>query len=375
MTNDEKDLDKILSGSRGIVYLMFVGREANTSDVVKIIHDNGIVQDYNSIYGSINQLEKNGFVHTVRVLPKPGPPKIRTANLQPIFHTATFYRVWKMIPEDDQRLIDHEKKKMAWFFESVAPLLDYFPKYLSLSAEILRKKIRSLHWIETLGVFYQFCLLIVETCWDVYEHNLNFKVSPTPKSDEEKLLDLASAPYRYVYEAYQTGKITVETISTLANFSVNGHKDVYGDTFLRELYLTSISLRNPLEAYAHFNYTEDVTKAVIEGRLENVSLLALRNAIFDRATKEHREFERQLEEIADHKVRDETLQKSLGYEEKNVEKALEGLIQRFNLNMSKDELMKALVNLELCRLLRSRIEQLKPTFYVKKEKEKNGSLK
>ena len=363
------NLEDILVGAKGITYLMFLCRKVNQADVGKVLCKNKIVKNQNVVRVHVNKLAKKKLLTKGKRLHLPGPPKIRRVRtLQPIFHTVSFYRVWKMFPEDRRRLAHEEKVKMTMLFKRIAPLLDYFPRYLHLWCAQNKKKVRTLTWQQTLSVFYQFCLWIVEACWDACEHNLDFKVLPTLKP-QEKLLDLGSAPYRYVYEAHQTGKITIETISTLANFSVNGRKDIYTDTFLRELYLTSISLRNPLEAYAHFNYTEDVAKATIEGRLENIRLLALRNAIFDKATREQRQLESHLKEIADHKVRDETLQKFLGYEEKDVEKVLEGLIEKFNLDISKKELMRALVNLELCRLLRSHIEQLKPTLYLKKKGE------
>lgn len=290
MTNDEKDLDKILSGSKGIVYLMFVGREANTAKVVKTLVEGHIVKDPNSIYGSINHLKKSGFIKTVRVLSEPGPPKIRTANLQPIFDTVSFYRAWKMIPEDNQQLTNDEKKKMTSLFESMAPLLDYFPKYLSLSVEVSRKKIRSLHWIETLGVFYEFCLRTVEACWSIREFNMDLKfLSSMLKRQKHRITNLLFEPYRYIYDVLQRNEVTMETISTLASFSVNGDKDIYSDTFVRELHLTCISLKNPLAAYAEYNRIKDT---------------APRRAILEKLEQELHGIQHDLEKTANHKVKD-----------------------------------------------------------------------
>lgn len=366
----EKNQEDILVGAKGITYLMFLCRTANQADIGKILCENDVVKNQNVVRVLVNDLEKEKLLTKGKPVPKlPGPQKTRrTRSLQPIFRTVSIYRVWKIFPKDERRLKPEEKVKMRMFFKTIGPLLDYFPRYLYLWCKQNKKKVRTLTWNDTLSVFYQFCLLIVETCWDVYEHILNFEVFPALKSDEEKLLDLASTPYRCVYEAYRTGKITIETVAILANFSVNGHKDIYVDTFLRELYLTFIGLRNPLEAYAHFIQTQDMEEAILEHKLEGINVLALCNAIFAKSTKELRQIERELKKIADHKVRDETLQKFLGYEEKDLEKALEGIIQKFNLGMSKEKLMKALLNRELIRLLRGRIEQLesKSIFYVKR---------
>jgi hypothetical protein len=49
--------------------------------------------------------------------------------------------------------------------------------------------------------------------------------------------------------------------------------------------------------------------------------------------------------------------KFVSYDEKAVDKALEDIIKKLNIAMSKEDLMKALVNAELCRLLGSQIEQ------------------
>lgn len=362
------NLEKVLRGAKGISYLMYVGREVNTANVVDLLYQNRIVKNRDVVYGYTNDLEKIKLIKTTKVLPQPGPPKIRTARLEPIFHTVSFYRSWKTIPTDKRTLSKEEKQRIALLFKNMAPLLDCFPQYLSLSLNVSKKIVRNLRWTETLSIFLEFCFRIVENCWSIYEHNLNLKEPPHSLQSKTRVFqDLAMAPQVYIYDAYQKGQVTTQTISGLANFSINGHKDIYRDTFLRELYLMFISLRNPLDAYVHVMHTEDMASAIAEGLLDGISVLALNQAIFDKAGKEYGKIKKESEKVADHKVRDETLHKLVQHKEEDVEKALEGIIQRFNLAMSTDELMRALVNVELRKLLRSHVEQLKPTFYVNRK--------
>ena len=364
----ETKLQKALVGAKGITYLMYVGREVNTAYVAKILHQNKLIKNKNVAYSYSNNLEGMGLIKTVRVKVAPGPPKIRTANLELIFDMVSFYRVWKMLYENHRKLTDQEKLKLTSLFKGIVPLLDYFLQYLSLWLKFHKAKVRRLHLNETLSVFFEFSRSLVEACWQICEHNMDLEKLEIKHVAKEGVWDLFDASFQYIGEAYKKGKVNVETISTLARFSVNGSKDVYRDTFLRELYLTSISLRNPLTAFEHFIHTEDIEEAMLEHKLERINVLPLFRAVINKACSETRRIRRELEKIADHKVRDEMRKKFYKYDEKAVDKALEDIIEKLSLAMSKEDLMTALVNMELCRLLRSKIEHLNPPFMLERKR-------
>ena len=65
----------------------------------------------------------------------------------------------------------------------------------------------------------------------------------------------------------------------------------------------------------------------------------------------------ELQKIANHRVRDRLWKEKS--REGDVDKTLENIIKKLNLTMTKEELMEALVNLEVCELLERRIEKLK----------------
>lgn len=270
---------------------MFLGEERNQAKVAKVLYKNGIVRNQHTVRGCINILKTKEFLTEGKKMKYPGPQKSRTVKtLEPIFETVSFYRVWKMFPTDKRQLIDKEKNKMARLFKNIAPLLDYFPKYLSLASEILRRKIRKLAWAETLSVFYEFCLRIVEVSWSIRESNMDLKFLPSMlRRQKHRFADLAIEPYRYLYDALQKGKVTRKNISALASFSINGDKDIYRNTFLRELHLTRISLKNPLEAYAEYSRIEDT---------------APRRAILEKLEQELHRIQRDLQKTANHKVKD-----------------------------------------------------------------------
>lgn len=170
-------------------------------------------------------------------------------------------------------------------------------------------------------------------------------------------------------------KVKAENISELASFSVNGIKDIQHRTFLREIYLASISLRNPAAAFADFMNLEDMTSTIIEGLFDDISVSALNNAILEKAFKESFQIEKELETISEHEAKDymRNLLRQAGQPEENVDLVLDAIIKKLNLDMSRAELMKALINAKLAGHMKSRAEQLKPTLRVKSKATRAGS--
>ena len=394
MTNNGKDLDKILSGSKGIVYLMFAGRGAKTSDVVKIIHDNGIVQDFNSIYGSINKLEKNkpSLVYTVKVLEKPGPPKIRTANLQPIFDTVSFYRIWKISAgKDERQLTEKEKAQLKSLFKSVACFLEYFPEYFSWGIKALRKRsVRNVEWHDTLHIFFQFCEKLIEVCWEIKHHkfqlNSHYLKWHSVIEREEihpyflALEHLSKDPYIYVYNAYKQKKITDQHVLALANLSQKGHKDIYlNGTLLQELHFTSLALRDPISASQFLYNIEEIEETLWEDRLREINVRALDWAIHNKAREESQRITQMMikkmqevinvkelaKKIAMHEAAEQFRREAYSFEESDVNQALRMIIKIVNMDMTEEELRRVLVNLNVRRALQMYLDKLDRDSYIK----------
>jgi hypothetical protein len=353
--------DKALLGAKGITYLLYVGREVNTVDVVNLLVESKIIRNKDVAYVYTNELEKGRFIRTTKTLPSPGPPKIRVAKLEPILQTIEFYRRWQFYLEDERQLTLEKKQRIIAFFQNVSSLRRYFPHYLHLHLsfpnEEKPKLVKMLEWTETLSIFIEFCLRILETCWQINEHS-------GLKGDQkisELLGDIGSAPFGYIYDAHKKGKLTAEAIAEIARFSFNGHKDIYRESFLRELYYSFISLRNPLAAGSLVQRSEEMLSSLLEGQLEDISVGSLYRAINDRAMKEFQQIEREMKaRFADHEARDEALQKLLKCKPEDVPKALDAMIKKFRLGTSREGLMKALVDVELARLLKGRAAQLEP---------------
>ena len=360
--------DEVLLGAKGITYLMYVGREANTVNVVNFLFEAGIIKNKDVAYAYTSQLE-NGhhLIKTVRTLPRPGPPKIRTAKLQPIFETIEFYRMWKLYPEDTRQLSLEEKQKLALFFQSVSSLWEYFPHYLQshLGFPKKQKLVKMLEWTETLSIFIEFCYRITETCWEVNKW-LPYGLEQDSQRIAETLRDIGSAPFGYIYDAHKTGKLTNQTIREIADFSLQGEKDKYRDSFLRELYWTFISLRNPLEAGSLARQNEEMLSAILEGQLEEIPVGSLYRAIQDKALAEFEQIENEVNAtLEDHTQRDQALQRLLKCKPEDVPNALDAMIKKFKFDGSRDELMKKLQYALLVTFLEGRAAPIKTTLKMK----------
>jgi len=337
---------------------MFLGRQKKQSEVAKVLHKNGIVKDSNVVRTYANDLEKKGYLTKGKPLPLPGPPKLsKVKTLTPIFNTMSYYRSWKMFPQDERQLLREERKKLTKFFKTVSPFLDYFPQHLSRLIKVGGKGIRGLTWNETLSVFLDFCVRVTEACWSINKLPLINGELPFPK-EAFASMPLPN-PYEYVQDGYRQNKITATDISNLAKFSINGPNDIYMDTFLREVYLMSISIKNPIEVLIHLQNVETVMETLFQNKLRDlgIGVRALFHAILKRSQEEGDKMIIELQKIANHRVRDRLWKEKS--REGDVDKTLENIIKKLNLTMTKEELMEALVNLEVCELLERRIEKLK----------------
>ena len=391
MTHDTNDFTTFLNGARGITYLMFL-KKAETSDVVKLLNEEGIISE-DPIYQYINKLERQGLIETVHVLPKPGPPKIREVKtLDPIFDTTSFYRIWKISAEKDERqLTNNERGQLRLLLENIACFLDYFPEYFSWGVKALRKRsVRNMEWHDTLQIFFLFCERLIEVCWEIeyYKLQLNDRYPKRHSIIEDEKINpfiialehLFEAPHRYVYDAYKRRTITDEHISALANLSQKGHKDIYLEgTLLQELHLIRIALRDPLSAAHFLRNIEEIEAIFWEDRLRQVNVRALNEAIRNKVMEESHRITRMMIEkmqrvdkvkelakkIAMYEAAEQFQREARSFEESDVNQALRMIIKIANMDMNEDELRKVLVNFNVCQALQMYLDSFYRNSYIK----------
>jgi len=371
-----------LKGAKWVTYLMFLGKERNTSEVVEVLVKNKIVKNKDVVYLYINDLEKMGFIETVKVLPEPGPPKIRRVkDLSPIFSVASYFRIWKIkYGRDERQFTDEEKQKFESLFERISPFLDYFPEYFSWAAKVLRKSIRNIEFYETLGIFFEFCQQLIEICWFIKSDLANdeeilkkfLKREITIKEDKNPLvvatLHLTHDPYRYIYDSlFIKKKASFSDIEALGAFSTYGHKDIYiKGSFLQNLYLNRIALRNPLGADAFYQELETIETMLWRDKIREVNVRPLYLAIWDKAREEEREIREKIEqEIKKLRRTSEKwsfqeevkiIREADSYKEEEVKRILRDIIKTTDLNITEDELERALLELEVYQRLKDYFE-------------------
>lgn len=343
---------------------MFLFRNVNQIEVEKTLRKNNIVKNENVVRVYVNQLQKEGFLTKGKILRgSPGPQKKRRVKtLTPIFDTIDLYRVWKISAgKDERQLTNKEKEQLKFLFKNITHFLDYFPRYFSWGIKTLGKRsVRNVKWRETLKLFLQFCEKLVEVCWEIkhYELQLNedylkrHRIIGDEENDALRAFEhLSEDPYRYIYDAYNRKKITNQHISALASFSQKGYKDIYlKGTLLQELYLLSIALVDPFFASAFFHNIEDIEAILWEDKLRPINVMALDRAISDIARQESMKITKMVTKMM---------------EGSNVDQALRKVIKTANLDMTEEELKRALISLRVCQALERYIDSHRKDFELK----------
>lgn len=385
--------DDALVGAKGITYLMFLCRTVNQAEVARVLCKNGIVKNSNVVRVYANKLEGAKFLTKGKPLRGlPGPQKKRRVRtLEPIFHTASFHRVWKISARKDGRqLTKDEKARLRVLFKFVACFLDFFPAYFSWGVKALRKSLRNMEWRDTLQIFFEFCERLVEVCWEIKHYKLQLNASYPKKysvTEDEEIdpfiiaLDyLAKAPHRYVYNAYKRKTITDEHISALASLSQKGHKDIYSEgTILQQLHLVQIALRDPFSAMNFLHYIEDIGAILWEDRIKGISIRALNEAIRRKANEERYRISQMITErlqkeikikdlakrIAMHEATHQFRREARSFEESDVNQALRIIIEIADWDITEEELRRVLVNVNVCQALEMYLDSLYKRSYVK----------
>lgn len=251
-----------LVAAKGIVYLMFVGRNIKAYDIVGKLTKARIVSKAAVVYQYVNRLQQKGLIIQVEERPGRGGPTIRTANLDAIFDTIGVSRrmVEGLIFSKNQYSLRHdEKKKLGFLFENMRGLIDFFPEYLRLV--LGERKVRGLRWRETLYHFLKFCIAVMNEC-NIRKRNPEVSVSryeeiPPVFEAERRIFMIANK----VDEAVQTKGISDIEFSILADLTTEGYDDIYKrGTFLNSLYLMALSLISPEAASLLESFMEKQSK-------------------------------------------------------------------------------------------------------------------
>lgn len=149
--NETQYVRDTLSGTDGIVYLMFCGRETYVANTEKPLMEAGLFENPANINQTFKRLERDteDFIKFVRrEEKKPGVPAIYTANLHPIFVTLNNLGV------------QYDEEEFTKSIEALSPLNDYFlEKYVSIAK--LREnngriRYRKLDWHNILCYYFLF---------------------------------------------------------------------------------------------------------------------------------------------------------------------------------------------------------------------------
>jgi hypothetical protein len=151
--NETQYVRDTLSGTDGIVYLMFCGRETYVANTEKPLMEAGLFENPANINQTFKRLERDteDFIKFVRrEEKKPGVPAIYTANLHPIFVTLNNLGV------------QYDEEELTKSIEALSPLNDYFlEKYVSIAR--LREhngriRYRKLDWHNILCYYFLFLM-------------------------------------------------------------------------------------------------------------------------------------------------------------------------------------------------------------------------
>jgi len=246
--NLEKEFDRQLDGAKGIIYLMFLGREVNTFYVAQNVMATRIVQKLPTVYGYVNELQRKNLIRLVEVEKgKRGPSKLRTANAEPMLKT-----IKRRYALRDERW----KRKFQTLFKNLRGILDHFPEYLS---EKSNKKVENMLWDETLSIFLSFCKQVINECYwlkkDPYT-NVSCGYSGLTKDYKEGKIDaelyrllrkanVAMAPYDYIKKSLKHGTFIQKNLTSIAALSGEPQYDIYEESFSGELFYMSTALRDP----------------------------------------------------------------------------------------------------------------------------------
>lgn len=142
-----------LNGARGIVYLMFLGKETYVGAFKdKLVRPNLLKDDAN-VYQNVSFLLKKKLLkHITERKDEPGKPGIRTANKEALYET---------LRTRAPRLSDREIQEIMFWIDNLDGAVNLFPESLALQLKNSLLKVRKLPWNYTLGNFFFFCHFII----------------------------------------------------------------------------------------------------------------------------------------------------------------------------------------------------------------------
>lgn len=238
-----------LVATKGIVYLMFVGRKAKAYDVARQLTAAKTVGRNAVVYQYVNQLQRKGYIKNLGKKTGRGSPKMRTAGLEAVFDTIGVSRRLVdglVFSTEDYSLRPSQKKDLESLFKKVGALMDFFPEYLNLRLGAGSRTVRKLSWIETLHHFLHFCIEVIDAC------NTKVKTPHVAGENHAKMSRRFRSVRRkvlmanIVQGAVETKKISESSLVALSEMTIAGYREIYTKgTFLYSLYVMALGLTNP----------------------------------------------------------------------------------------------------------------------------------
>jgi len=146
-----KELDELLVGSKGLVYLMFVGREIKANEVFKVLNFHQVIQKEATIYSYVSDLEDKGLIETVKKDSGPGNPKLRRASLDGIMKTVRDTKV-------NLGLEGSDEEDLKTVLENAGVVINGFPEFLKKEID---GKFSQLTWKRSLSSFISYSSLVL----------------------------------------------------------------------------------------------------------------------------------------------------------------------------------------------------------------------
>ena len=253
-------IESRLTGWRGILYYLFVGRQVIAGRIVRKLRDleqnllalqSGSVEHAlkiigeDSVYVYVNDLENHDIIHCVRKEKgRGGVHKYRTANPDILFKTLDLYWSDQEEPVAGGGLPKEDKTNFQVIFKNIGGIVDCFPFYLWLYN---KQGSVNYTWTDATRYFLDFCCQLITACHGLEGELESKEEGSNSPSDTRWMKEVVNSPLLgwevFMSKALRTGCLSSQNISALGSLSEGD--SIYEDSFLRRLKFTSIGLVDP----------------------------------------------------------------------------------------------------------------------------------
>lgn len=127
---------------------MFCGREAYTAAFATKFVEARLLAHPEEVDQAVADLSERGLLRVVRVEEKRGRPRIRTADLTPLYQTLKRYS------------FTATQSELEAYLKPLDKSMDHFPEYVAACLPMAETTVRNLRWELSLALFCQFVGLI-----------------------------------------------------------------------------------------------------------------------------------------------------------------------------------------------------------------------